>query len=65
MLGNLGHVDNKQAYINPETHHSYCNVSKIIHALGALFNMCVMQEEEYVSTFLATWEEAMDNLEIY
>ena len=33
-----------------------------LHTLGALFNMCVLQEEEDVSTFLATWEEAMDDV---
>ena len=32
-----------------------------LHTLGALFNMCVLQEEEDVSNFLATWEEAMDH----
>ena len=57
-----------------ETHHSCCNVGKTerlykphdgmikLHTLGALFNMCVLQEEEDVSTFLATWEEAMDDV---
>ena len=32
-----------------------------LHTLGALFNMCVLLEEEDVCTFQATWEEAMDD----
>ena len=32
-----------------------------LNTLGALFNMCVLLEEEDVCTFQATWEEAMDD----
>ena len=33
-----------------------------LHALGALLNMCVLQVQEDVSTFLTTWEEAMEDV---
>ena len=32
-----------------------------LHTLATLFNMCVLQEEEDVPTFLSTWEAAMDD----
>ena len=32
-----------------------------IHTLATLFNMCVLQEEEDVPTFLSTWEATMDH----
>ena len=47
-----------------ETRHNYCNVGKTIHTLGALINVCVcvLHEEEDVSTSLTTWEEAMGDV---
>ena len=32
-----------------------------LHTLATMFNMCVLQEEEDVPTFLSTWEAAMDD----
>ena len=32
-----------------------------LHTLGALFNMCMLLEEEDVSAFLGTWEKVMND----
>ena len=32
-----------------------------LHTLATLFNMCVLQEEEDVPTFLSLWEATMDD----
>ena len=57
-----------------ETHHDCCNVGKTerlykprdgtteLYTLGALFNMCVLQEAEDASNLLAIWEESMDDV---
>ena len=31
------------------------------HNLATIYNMCVLQEEQYVPTFLSIWEIAMDD----
>ena len=44
MLGNLTTCRWQASMYYPETHHCFCNVSKIIHALGASFKMCMKRK---------------------
>ena len=63
-LGNPATCRQQANIYYPETRHDYCNVGKTIHTLGALINVCVcvLHEEEDVSTSLTTWEESMDDV---